>query len=327
MNTKCPICKNSDCKVIYNNYPGYLEGSFYHIHKCSNCDSHFIVPEENVKRFYDIIYSSIHTYGYDRYYRYIRFVKESKDPLKFLANNESTYYPVYQYLKDKNKLSILEIGCGYGYLSYALHKKGFTVKAIDIASNAIKIARENFGDFFYNMDLKEFLNQTQQRFDLIIATELIEHIEKPDDFLSDCNMLLKDKGKIILTTPNKDYYKSNSIWQTDLPPVHIFWIGKKGIRILAEKQNLVASFSNFSSYYSKFENRLVCYVRSRKEKIGRSSLTEDGKPIQFPRPPLFEIIYLRVMNKISVLRFASNFIHNLINGTEYTLGVILEKSS
>lgn len=325
MNSNCPICESFDNKILYKNYPGYLEGSSYAIYKCNTCDSHFIIPTENIQRYYDIIYSSKDTFGYDRYYRYANNVKEKKDPLKYLAQNESTYYPVYQYVKDKSSLDILEIGCGYGYLTYALIKKGFSVKAIDIASNAINNAKENFGDYFYKMDIREFVNQTSQKFDLIIGTELIEHLEKPIDFLSDCLKILNENGKIILTTPNKDYYKHNSIWQTDLPPVHISWIGKKGINILVEKQKLVANFCDYSKYNSKTENRFANYLRSRKEIIGRSSLTSDGKPIQFPRPPLFELVYLYLMHRISVLRSISNFIYNLINGSECNLGVILEK--
>lgn len=325
MNVKCPICENSNSQVIYKNYPGYLKDSSYEINKCFNCDSHFIVPKEDSHKIYDIIYSSVNTFGYDRYYRYSKFVKEKKDPLKFLAYSEPSYYPVYQFVKDKTKLRVLEIGCSYGYLSYALHKKGFYVKALDVASKAIKVARENFGDYFFNMDLKEFIYQSSERFDLIIAIELIEHLEKPIEFLSNCKKLLNRNGKIILTTPNKDYYLTNSIWQTDLPPVHISWMGKKGINLLAEKQNFVATFCDFSNYLPRNENRLFNYMSSRKEKIGRSSITSEGKPVQFARPPLFELIYFYVFNRISVLRFISNLIHNVFNGSENTLGIILEQ--
>ena len=151
-------------------------------------------------------------------------------------------------------------------MSYSLHQRGFEVKALDIATNAIDFAKKNFGDFYRNMTLK-VKNKTDEKFDLIISTEVIEHLEDPNDFLEICNNLLKDEGKIILTTPDKDYSDKNSIWQTDRPPVHILWIGKKGMRILAEKNRLAVSFQDFSKYYPKYENRLVKFLISRKERF------------------------------------------------------------
>ena len=97
------------------------------------------------------------------------------------------------------------MGCGYGYLSYALHKSGFNVQAIDIAKDAINYARNNFGDYYFNMNINDYSKHTNEKFDLIIATEVIEHLEDPNDFLDTCISLLKQEGNILLTTPDKDY--------------------------------------------------------------------------------------------------------------------------
>ena len=267
MENKCIICDSFNTKLLYEKYPGYIEGSFFNIYKCKDCDSHFILTEKDEKYLYDIIYSSTNSVGYDRYYHYAEIIKEKKDPLQFLAYNESTYYPIYKYVKDKTELSILEIGCGYGYLSYSLKMKGHDIKALDISKSAINFAKKNFGDFFYNSDIITFANNNKERFDLIVSTEVIEHLNEPNIFLNTCVKLLKDQGKIILTTPNKDYYKKKSVWQTDLPPVHISWISKKGMLSIANKHNLRIIFTEFSNYYSKHENRIVKFLLTRKRKF------------------------------------------------------------
>lgn len=323
---KCVICGSLDSKIIFKNYPGYIENTFFDIYKCNDCDSHFVITTNEIKNIYDIIYSNVNTFGYDRYYRYATIVKKTDNPLKFLAFKESTYYPVYEFLKDKDHLKILEVGCGYGYLSYALHKNGFNVQAIDIAKDAINYARKNFGDYYFNMNINEYSKQTDEKFDLIIATEVIEHLEDPNIFLDTCLKLLKQEGNILLTTPDKDYSQKDSVWQTDLPPVHAFWIGKKGIKILAKKHNLDVKTQDFSKYYSKYENRMVKYLVSRRERIGNFALTEEGEPIKKMQPSFLHSKISLVVHKIPLVRFFSNFIYNKINGSEITLGVILKKN-
>ncbi|MBK9098368.1 MAG: class I SAM-dependent methyltransferase [bacterium] len=319
----CRVCASSNTQTVFKNYPGYVEGSVFNIFKCNDCDCHFVLIEESTKRIYDIIYSSINSAGYDRYYLYAALVKVVDDPLKFLACLESTYYPVYNYLKNKSKLNILEVGCSYGYLSYAIKKRQFHIKAIDIASTPIKFARENFGDFFYNADIKEYAKRYNEKFDLIIATEVIEHLENPFEFLKDCKKILNQDGKILLTTPNKDYSKSDSIWQTDLPPVHLIWFSKRGIHALAEKLGFKVSFEDFSKHYPKFDNKLYKYFSNLKEELQKPALTKSGFPI-IKLESRLKKLSLFVFNRLPFIRFPSNLIYNTMNGDENTLGILLE---
>lgn len=327
MTNICIICCERDSRVIYKNYPGYIQGTFFEIYKCNFCGSHFISPEIDIKYIYDIIYSNTNTFGYERYYNYAKMVKNINNPLKYLAYQESNYYPVYYFLRDKNQLRILEVGCGYGYLSYSLHQAGHNVTAIDIATGAISFAKENFGDYFHQTNLNNFFQQNTGYYDLIIATEVIEHLENPNDFIATCAKLLAPGGNILLTTPDKDYSDSNAIWQTDLPPVHLSWIGKAGINVLAKKNNLTVQFVNFSKYYSKNENRLIKYFVYRKEKIESSLLNEDGSAITKKPASHIHQMVSKIVHKTPPVRFISNALYNLFNGSEITLGVVLQKTN
>jgi 2-polyprenyl-3-methyl-5-hydroxy-6-metoxy-1,4-benzoquinol methylase len=323
LSNSCRVCSSNNTRIVFNDYPGYLEGSVFDIFKCNDCNCHFVRIGESTNEIYNIIYSSINSAGYDRYYLYAFLVKVVDNPLKFLAYLESTYYPIYRYLKDRDNLKILEIGCSYGYLSYALKKRNFDIKAIDIASTPIKFAKENFGDFFYNTELKEYLKVYNEKFDLIIATEVIEHLENPNEFLRDCKKLLNQAGKILLTTPNKDYSKSDSVWQTDLPPVHLIWFSKRGIKTLAEKNGFKVSFEDFSKYYPKFDNKLYKYFSNNKEVIQKPALTKSGFPI-IRLESRSKKLSLFVFNRLPFIRFPSNLIYNMIYGDENTLGILLE---
>lgn len=325
MNKICIICGERDSQIIYNNYPGYIKGTFFEIYKCNFCDSHFISPEKDIKYIYDIIYSNTNTSGYARYYNYANKVKDINDPLKYLAFQESNYYPVYSFIKGKEKLKILEVGCGYGYLSYALHKAGHDVTAIDIATGAINFAKQNFGEYYHLTNLDDFSQYNKDKFDLVIATEVIEHLENPNNFVMLSENLLAPGGNILLTTPDKDFSDSNAIWQTDLPPVHLSWIGKKGMCALAKKNCMQIKFLDFSKYYSKHENRLVKYIVYRKERIEDPILNENGSAIIRKPDSLVHQIVSKIVHKIPPVRFLSNVFYNLYNGAEITLGVILQK--
>ena len=91
--------------------------------------------------------------------------------------------------------------------------------------------------------------------DLIIATELVEHLDDPINFIKNCLNLLNNDGVILFTTPN--YYIKNRIWGTDLPPIHRFWFSKKSFEVIARNFNLYHKFMSLPEYNPKNENLLI----------------------------------------------------------------------
>ena len=86
MKNECVICGGCNCKVIFKNCPGFVENTFFDIWKCNDCDSHFIITTNEIKKIYEIIYSNVNTFGYDRYYRYATNVKKTDNPLEVLPH-------------------------------------------------------------------------------------------------------------------------------------------------------------------------------------------------------------------------------------------------
>jgi len=259
----CTICNSKKTKLITANHKGYFEGSTYPIFECTNCNTQFIPKSLIDPKIYDKLYSTTKTPGYDRYYKYAKKIKKSRNPLKFLQEQEPVYYPVYKYLKNKQKLKVLEIGCGYGYLTYSINKMGHETLGIDISKKAIDFAKSNFGVYYKTTSIEKF--KTNQKYDLIIATELIEHLENPTKFIKNVSKKLKNNGKIIITTPNKDYYP-NEIWITDGPPVHTVWLSKHSFSKICKKNNLNFKFIDYNNYYCANENKLINIIINNKKK-------------------------------------------------------------
>ena len=143
----------------------------------------------------------------------------------------------------------MEVGSGFGYLTYALRKSYHDCTGIDISKNAVEKARHDFGEFYEVSDLMDFVDPTGAGYDIVVATELIEHVADPKALVARAASLLKPGGSLLLTTPNKDLYSDRMAWHTDLAPVHLWWFSKTSLRSLGWSAGMAVQFVDFSAFY------------------------------------------------------------------------------
>jgi 2-polyprenyl-3-methyl-5-hydroxy-6-metoxy-1,4-benzoquinol methylase len=252
----CLIC-GSKGKLKEGELPGYMEPEKFQIWNCSECDASFSLPRvENTEKIYDLIYRNIDRIpNYNRYLFYADSVLKEEDPLGFLCRHEQSYYGIkkalFDSLKANRDTSILEIGCGLGYLTYALNKAGLNVRGTDISVKAITDAENRFGPFYSSKSVDELANEYGGKYDIIIMTELLEHVSDIMKFLEQVARLLKSDGKIIVTTPDKAPFSKISSWCTDLPPVHCWWLSEKSVQKIGSVLGFKTRFVNFRGFYSK----------------------------------------------------------------------------
>lgn len=148
--------------------------------------------------------------------KYEVFHKNTSAQFKIIPKNNFTYRHIVSFI-DKysvSKKKVLDIGCGAGTLCFYVANKGVKVLGIDISSKAIASCQESAGilglDKLAKFKVVNFpQEQVNTKFDLVIFTEVIEHL--PDDKLAlekIFNMLNKG-GVVIITTPslNAPLYK------------------------------------------------------------------------------------------------------------------------
>lgn len=103
--------------------------------------------------------------------------------------------------------AILDAGCGTGY-GTAEFTSAASVTAFDIAGEAVRDARENFASprVRFLQAGCEALPFAAASFDLVVAFEVIEHLERWPELLREAGRVLKPEGVLLVSTPNKAYY-------------------------------------------------------------------------------------------------------------------------
>ncbi len=104
-------------------------------------------------------------------------------------------------------LRVLDIGCGGGLIAEPLHRLGAAVTAIDAAGGAVDAARAHAALHDLTIDYRcmtaEALAAEGARFDVVVASEVLEHVASLHAFCAAVASLLKPEGAFLATTINR----------------------------------------------------------------------------------------------------------------------------
>jgi 2-polyprenyl-6-hydroxyphenyl methylase/3-demethylubiquinone-9 3-methyltransferase len=104
-------------------------------------------------------------------------------------------------------LRILDIGCGAGILSEPLARLGADMVGIDPAAENIEAARLHAADGGVAVDYRattaETLAEAGDRFDVVLAMEVVEHVVDVPAFVATCASMVKPGGLLVMATLNR----------------------------------------------------------------------------------------------------------------------------
>jgi SAM-dependent methyltransferase len=99
--------------------------------------------------------------------------------------------------------AVLEIGCGTGaFLLHPLAQQFSDIRFIGIDSDETSIAYGNEHYVTDNLMFAADLPVSASDFDFVIASEVLEHVDAPVDFLRFARSKLSARGQLLLTIPN-----------------------------------------------------------------------------------------------------------------------------
>lgn len=105
------------------------------------------------------------------------------------------------------ELRMLDIGCGGGILSEPLARLGAEMVGADPSGDNIAAARAHAEDAGVPVDYRattaEDLAAAKERFDVVLAMEVIEHVSNVESFVSTCAAMVKPGGLMIVATLNR----------------------------------------------------------------------------------------------------------------------------
>ena len=133
---------------------------------------------------------------------------------------------VYEKILKKKPLNILEVGCGTAVISNGFLQNGIDYTGVEFDKHFYDFAKSKsrnviFGDFLET--------NFEKKFDVLFASQVLEHIDEPNIFFKKCNEVLNENGILHIDVPNehsmisylRKIFKNNKYYGAIRPPYHL----------------------------------------------------------------------------------------------------------
>ena len=132
----------------------------------------------------------------------------SEARMNYIRNIVIKYFAIKSNsLKVLKGLKILDVGCGGGISSEPFARMGAKVTGIDLSSELIRVAKQhsikmNLNIEYLHRNIKTIVDENK-KYDVVVALELLEHVNNLSNFCELLGRCVHSKGLIILSTINK----------------------------------------------------------------------------------------------------------------------------
>uniref|UniRef100_A0A7V4ABI5 Class I SAM-dependent methyltransferase n=1 Tax=candidate division WOR-3 bacterium TaxID=2052148 RepID=A0A7V4ABI5_UNCW3 len=231
---ECPVCQTKkEESAFIETYISPFNNQEYKLYHCETCDLQWWEPLKIIPEFYE-------GEGEEGYKTFHLGLREE------IGENHKMFFEYFPLKSGK----LLDVGCGDGVFLKEAQKAGFEVWGIDFDSKSIRVCQEKWGlKNTFAMSPQEFAKFCQKeglKFDVITFFEVLEHQDRPVEFLEAIKSMLKPGGYIAGSVPNRDSWmwrmSGRKISKGDFPPHHFLRFSKEALAVFIKKMGFIEIF-------------------------------------------------------------------------------------
>ena len=253
----CLVCAAAEAPHWFT-YDSSFDGRSYDIRKCSVCKSGFAWPVPSARYLADFYAGEAATSSnaepgcaedrmaamvaeQERFPNALRDAKRMAERMRFYATGDR----------------LLDVGAGRGLFSRAAAQEGFEVSAVEYSQQAREVyALVNGFDAMEGGLTPEFAQRNEGRFDVVLLSQVLEHLPLTEDPVAMISRLLAPGGVAAIAVPHLGGLVSRVQGKRDMfiyPPEHINYFSLAGLDRLFARAG-----------FTKLETRTVSHVDSDK---------------------------------------------------------------
>ncbi len=137
-----------------------------------------------------------------------------KQPPKFkkMYITEMLRYTRLLRMLPPNIETIIDVGCGNGYMDFLLAQKKIAITAVDISEESINKFKEVAEKYSIKQICADFFTLNLNGYDLVLSQEMIEHIEDYQAALNKLYTFVKPGGFGLFSVPYKENLQAKMIY-------------------------------------------------------------------------------------------------------------------
>ncbi|MBI3551224.1 MAG: class I SAM-dependent methyltransferase [Elusimicrobia bacterium] len=203
----CPLCSGARDKKPLKEWRSYRWWD------CAECGIAFVTPFKNPGAAFYAQYADLYPHE----------AQEAPDAMSFEYGECLSSFAG----REVSALRLLDVGCGAGGFLNQARKRGFQVWGLDFDEGRLKLVREKLGiPSVHQGSLPDFAaGHPEERFDALTMFQVIEHLDRPADWLAAALRLLSPGGRLFIGTPNRDRtfdpFQGPGMEEVDNPPNHL----------------------------------------------------------------------------------------------------------
>jgi 2-polyprenyl-3-methyl-5-hydroxy-6-metoxy-1,4-benzoquinol methylase len=258
----------------------------YKMYKCTNCSFEFVQQIPSVEEI-------------EAFYNKTRVVSDLKQIIKqnikkFDASTNTPkrdwftrIFDVAKKYTHKEKLTILEIGSGYGYFIHYASKLGHEAIGTEVTADYAEAGNEAIdGTIFYIADGNYDSVVKNNWADLVYLEHVLEHVLEPQQLINQIKNKISYQGILHISVPNSNSFLARfmgSKWPWACPPDHLYFYNKKALVAFLERNGFEVLEAFARDYYFRSIPQLYSftpYINFLRKKL---KLKTKGYSYRYPK--------------------------------------------